>query len=139
MRLLARREHAPRELVAKLRAKGATAAIAERVVGGLDADGLVSVRRFAEALIAARVRRGYGPVRVERDLKEQGLERDAIAEHLRCAGVDWAALAIEQRCKRFGARAPTGAAEAARQRRFLQYRGFTADQIRRALNSTAPE
>jgi regulatory protein len=47
--------------------------------------------------------------------------------------VDWAATARELRRRRFGVSPPGDYPERARQARFLQYRGFTAEQIRAAL------
>jgi regulatory protein len=39
------------------------------------------------------------------------------------------------RRRKFGSSPPQSLAERAKQARFLQYRGFTSDQIRAALNS----
>ena len=55
------------------------------------------------------------------------------------AGTDWPELARAVREKRFGAGAPADFRERARQARFLQYRGFTADQVRQALGSAADD
>jgi len=46
---------------------------------------------------------------------------------------DWRALAREVRVRRFGARPPLDFRDRARQSRFLEYRGFTAEQIRAAM------
>ena len=52
---------------------------------------------------------------------------------LEAAAEDWAAIAREVRRKRFGVSPPGDYRERARQARFLQYRGFSAEQIRAAL------
>ena len=56
-----------------------------------------------------------------------------IEAGLDAAAEDWAALAREVRRRRFGLSPPGDYAERARQARFLQYRGFSNEQIRAAL------
>ena len=56
-----------------------------------------------------------------------------IETALDAAAEDWVAVARETRRKRFGAAGPADFHERARQARFLQYRGFTSEQIRAAL------
>ncbi len=79
-----------------------------------------------------RRERGYGPLRIGRELRERGIGRALCAALLEGAEVDWNALAAAARRKRFGA-PPADATERARQWRFLHYRGFTSEQIRSAL------
>ena len=62
-----------------------------------------------------------------------------VADHLIDAGldaadVDWIGAAREVRARKYGAERPTEYKERARQSRFLQYRGFTGEQIARAFN-----
>jgi regulatory protein len=67
------------------------------------------------------------------ELRERGVAETDIEEALATAGEDWAAVAREARRKRFGAAGPADFRERARQGRFLQYRGFSSEQIRAAL------
>jgi regulatory protein len=48
--------------------------------------------------------------------------------------VDWAAEARTVREKRFGSDQPADYKDRARQSRFLQYRGFSSEQIRQAFS-----
>lgn len=134
LRLLARREHSVRELKRKLQAKGHAAEEVERVVAQLGAKKLVSDERFAEAYVAHHARKGQGPVRIRAELRQQGAADEAIEAALARSEVDWTALAIETRRRKFGERPPREAAERAKQARFLQYRGFSNEQIRAALS-----
>jgi regulatory protein len=134
VRLLARREHSVKELKRKLEAKGHAAEEVDRVVADLGAKKLVSDERFTEAYIAHHARRGQGPVRIRAELRQQGASDDVIEAALARSEVDWTALAIETRRRKFGDRPPGGAAERAKQARFLQYRGFSTEQIRAALS-----
>src|SRR5690606_20032407 len=133
VRLLARREHGVEELKRKLAAKGHDADAIERVVAALNAKRLVSDERFVSSFVHHHARRGQGPVRIRAELRQQGIAAEAIDEALRSSEIDWVETATQVRRRKFGTQAPRSAAERAKQARFLQYRGFTADQIRAAL------
>jgi regulatory protein len=129
MDLLARREHSLAELRRKLADREFGPDEIEQTLAGLVRDGLANEGRFVEAFVASRIRRGQGPIRIRAELVERGVAAEAIAAVLPDAH-DWGALAREVRRKRFGAAAPAEFRERARQSRFLEYRGFTAEQIR---------
>ena len=133
VRLLARREHSRKELARKLHARGIPPDLADEVLQSLQARRLQSDERYAESLVNSRVARGQGPVRIRRDLAQQGIPDAEIDAVLEAAGVDWYALARETRVRRFGEEAPAEWKERGRQARFLEYRGFSGDQIREAL------
>lgn len=138
VRLLARREHSARELGRKLRERGFARDAVEEVIEGLVGERLVDDRRFAEAMTASRAGRGQGPVRIRAVLQEHGLDEGLVQQALDESDTDWPALAAAVRKKRFG-RLPADYRERARQARFLQYRGFTADQIQHALREDGLE
>ena len=131
--LLARREHSRVELARKLAARGAPPEIVEAVLDGLVARGLQSDARSAESLVTSRLGRGQGPVRIRRELLQQGLEAETADDALEAHADDWQALAREVRKRKFGSEVPRAWKERARQMRFLEYRGFSGDQIRAAL------
>ena len=56
------------------------------------------------------------------------------AEAFKAAEIDWFALAVTVRCKRFGEAVPADFKERAKQQRFLQYRGFSHEQITESFN-----
>lgn len=133
MDLLARREHAVAELRRKLLGKGFEAATVERVLAELQADGLLSDARFTEAYVRYRRNSGHGPQRIQQELRERGVSDETQAAWLDFTDPQWLELVEQTRRKRFGPAIPTDYKERARQSRFLQYRGFTSEQIRRAL------
>ena len=136
LRLLARREHTRRELSDKLRRRGHDAAAVEQALGELSDEGLLDEARFAEAFVRSRIERGQGPVRIAEEMRRRGVGGEAIDAALEAAEVDWIALARRVREHRFGAALPEQRRELARQSRFLQQRGFTAEQVRRAAAAT---
>jgi len=131
--LLAGRDFARNELAQRLLRRGYPAAIVATVVEGLAAQRLLSETRFVEQFIRQHAGRGHGPVRIRVELLERGVADGDIEEGLAAAAEDWARIARETRRKRFGLSPPGDYRERARQARFLQYRGFSAEQVRAAL------
>jgi regulatory protein len=134
MQYLARREHSRRELHDKLLKKGCDEATAAETVKRLEQERLVSDDRFMESLIQTRRSRGYGPLRIQKELQEKGVTAEAIECWLDVSSREWLDDIRRVQRKKFGARLPKSYPERARQARFLQYRGFTYDQIQKLLN-----
>ncbi len=130
---LSRREHGKRELAGKLRVKGYSDDAVATVMEELSREGLVSDARFTENFVHNRVERGHGPIRVFRELRERGVEESVIRTQLERYETEWSERVVRVRCKRFGKGKPQDYRERARQGRFLEYRGFTGEQIRHAL------
>ena len=135
VRLLARREHGTRELKRKLSAKGHEEDAVDRVLEKLGAKKLVSDERFVSTFVHHHARRGQGPVRIRAELRQQGIADSQIEQEIANSTVDWVGTASAVRRRKFGTQCPASLAERAKQARFLQYRGFTADQIRAALQT----
>jgi regulatory protein len=132
--LLARREHSKRELIVKLRARGCPEKIITQVIDQLAAESMQSDTRFAETFVRSRIDRGRGPLRIRAELIERGIEDDLIAETLLQYEDWWRDLALEAYNKRYGGNTASGDFEERSKRSmFLQRRGFTADQIRYAI------
>ncbi|MGM0413426.1 MAG: regulatory protein RecX [Pseudomonadota bacterium] len=132
IRLLARREYATAELNARLEQRGHERATVAAVVAELADEGLVSDERFAEAFINSRVERGQGPAKIGAELRQRGVETALAEPHLEA--VDWVERARAAYHHRFGnAEPPADYRERAKRMRFLQQRGFTAEQVRRVV------
>ena len=127
--LLARREHAVRELRDKLIARGVDRQVAGDTVENLVVEGLVSDRRFVEDFLRARKNRGYGPLRIQAELRQRGVDDELLFEYINPHDQQWAENIRDVWQKRFGDHPPRDLKERARQTRFLQYRGFTSAQI----------
>jgi regulatory protein len=139
VRLLARREHSTEELRRKLLGKGYPSETIEPVIQKLAGKRLVSDDRFTSSFVHHHARRGQGPVRIRAELRQQGIADPQIEEALRSAEIDWVQLAREVRRRKFGASAPRSLGERAKQARFLQYRGFDAEQLRAAFREDSGE
>ena len=131
--LLARREHSRLELERKLARRGFPETIVAPSLDALEQSGVLVATRFTESFIRSRVAKGKGPARIRAELAERGVAGEQAADLLRGGDVDWLTHARGARSKRFGAEPPRDFKERAKQARFLQYRGFTSDQVRAAL------
>lgn len=133
LEFLTRREHSTHELTAKLTARGYAAEAVAEALAALAARNLLSDARFVEEFVAARVRRGCGPHKIREALHAKGVSAELVEAALAAHAEEWVARATAARRKRFGAALPRNYPERARQARFLQQRGFTAEQIRAVL------
>jgi regulatory protein len=132
LKLLSRREHSARELKRKLIDRGVEETDADAAIETLSSRGFQSDDRYAEQLVRTRIAQGYGPLRIEAELKMAGLSGDQIATAIEASECDWVEHAARVQAKRFRT-LPASMAERNRQYRFLMGRGFGSDQIRRVL------
>jgi regulatory protein len=135
MNLLARREHSVTELKNKLLKANFDIDDIYKVIAKLTETELQSDERFAENYLRYRSQRGFGFQRIRLELKERGVTDDIIHDTLHEADIDWFSLAASARCKRFGEQIPGTIQDRAKQQRFLQYRGFTHEQITESFNT----
>ena len=139
MDFLARREHSEQELARKLAKRGYAADTVATTLAALVADRLLSNARFAEAFVHARIQRGSGPQKIRAELRERGITDDLIANSLDAHTDSWRELARQVRAKRFGNGQPGDFRERIRQMRFLQQRGFSAEQIKGVFRDGDPD
>ena len=136
--LLARRDYSSRELRSKLKERGYLEHAIEPVLIDLEESRKLDDARYGATVVASRSRRALGPVRIRSELKRKGVAAETIDQAL--AGgegeqaPDFIQLARQARVRKFGSELPTDWKERARQARFLQYRGFSNDHIRAALD-----
>ncbi len=135
MNLLARREHTRKELINKLLARDYEESDALAAIDQLTQEGLQSDDRFAEAFVAMRSKAGHGPVRIQKELQERGVSSEIQDRYLDPRDDHWRELIRIVREKKFGVERPDDYQNSSKQARFLQYRGFTNEQIRNELKN----
>lgn len=104
-------------------------ALLDRLLAELAAAGAQSDARFAEHLGRWRFQTGRGPVKLRFELTEHQIDPALIEQVMAEYEPQWRALAAQIRARKFGAAPPADYKTWARQARFLQQRGFTADHI----------
>ena len=130
---LARREHSRKELKYKLARTCDDDSLIDELLGKLAEEGLQSDERFAESFIHHRVNKGQGPIKIEQELRQRGVEQNVISAFLYSGSVDWLVLAEETRVKKFGEAVPVDYQKKAKQSRFLYSRGFDSEIIHQLL------
>ena len=98
---------------------------------GLAIEGLQSDHRYTESFLNSRINKGYGPVRLAMELRERGIEADLIETCIKNLDIDWLDTLNSVRRKKFGEKLPVDYSAQLKESRFLQYRGFTVEQIKK--------
>ena len=127
LKMLIRREHSKLELLQKLNLKGFDDSVINYSIALLAEQKYQSDKRFSEAFILLRYNQGKGPVKISVELKSRGISRFDLTLF------NWFELAKEVKYKKFGDIKSLDYKEEAKQKRFLQSRGFGFDEINQAF------
>jgi len=148
-RMLAIREHSEKQLRLKLQKKAYAQDVISACVEYLVKEDWLSDERFCNGFIRSRVEKGQGLRRIAYELKHQNIGSDVIHEQLEREKIDWQALCekvLEKKIRQATTELFVDATETATTRDrmkpaqrkklegFLQYRGFSGDQIARAFS-----
>ena len=146
MDLLARREHSVEQLRQKLaRRFGRDPELDQVIVEQLDRlvdEGLLSDSRFAAAMLRQLVLKGLGPRRLDGELRQRGIDQGwQVCAEAAELDIDWFEQARVVYSKKFPRPIPDGDSEPrrkewAKRARFMQYRGFEADQFMHLLEAS---
>ena len=128
---LARSEHTRLTLREKLLRKGFSQQSVASVLDILIEQGFLNEQRFCEAFIQKRIKQGYGPVRIAAEGHQYGLSKEIIFSQLPQNKEFWVVTTQKVLQKKF--RTSHQPKEQLRKIRYLQYRGFTHDQIKMAI------
>ncbi len=133
--MLSRRDHGRNELAQKLRIKGYELADIGQAVEYCDQLGYLDDQRFAQGLVRQHIAKGHGELRIRQELKQKSLSAEVVDSALAQQPVDWFELARQTAEKKFNLAEVVDQKGRAKQIRFLQYRGFSFEQIQYALTS----
>ncbi|GBL04015.1 regulatory protein RecX [Glaciecola sp. KUL10] len=132
-RLLAKREHSQRELLAKLKQRDLPEAESLSLIEEFKKANIQSDERYAEAVVRGAQNKGKGPLFVKRTLEQQDIFYASAQQYMQEERFDWFELALSVRKKRFGNEIPIEFNDIQKQKRFLMYRGFEDEHIKYAL------
>jgi len=127
LKMLMRREHSKLELSQKLQMKGFDFEVVNNSISKLVEQNYQSDDRFSEEFIQMRFNQGKGPLKIASELKMRGINIFDLSVF------DWFQSAKEIRQRKFGDASSIDYKEKAKQKRFLQSRGFNLDQINQAF------
>jgi len=137
LRLLARREHSARELTDKLIQKGHASDDVRKVVADCQHQGLQSDKRYCESIMRSRSRLGYGPIKIIQELRAKDVDETLIEIVFAEEDIDWISLAQEVWKKKCQGREIKDFVQLQKLKRFLQYRGFSSEQIQQAASNAS--
>jgi regulatory protein len=103
----------------------------------LSAMGILAGREYLRSQLQSKLEKKFDNSSLipDVDLKSRGAETVLVEQLLDEAEVDWFELAKNTAQLKFGSDHQVDAKEKAKRMRFLQYRGFSFDQINYALNN----
>ena len=131
---LSRRDYTKHELLVRLNQRFESPEEVEEVVENLSLEGLQSDGRFAESFIRYRIQKGFGPIRIRKELQERGVEEKLLSASLEVFEVDWEKNALEVLDKKFGKAICEDFQEIAKRARFMEHRGFSLEHCQKRLN-----
>ena len=132
--LLARREHSQAELLIKLALRELDAELGRQVLQEFIERGWQSDLRFAESFARQRVAKGQGELRIRAELRQRQVADDHIQHALEALQVDWFEIAKKLYQRKYS-RPATDWKEQQKRMRYLQYKGFSSEQIRYACEA----
>lgn len=130
--LLARRDYSEQELRQKLKRKEFSEEEAEQALAKAQEHNWQSDIRFCTSYVRSRALQGYGPRRIQQELRYKGIASWLIEQTLAEAEVDWFEIAEYQ----FNKKRPDEWDLKAKQKvwRFMLGRGFDSDHFRDLMN-----
>ncbi|MBY0377573.1 MAG: recombination regulator RecX [Gammaproteobacteria bacterium] len=127
---MARRDHSVAELKEKLLKKSDNLELIDQVIQTLIDNRFLDDARFSALLIDVKYRQGLGPHRILRLLQSKSLCADDV--HATFTEEEWGEGLARTWSKRFSEK-PRDNKSYTQQVRYLQYRGFSLEQINRFL------
>jgi regulatory protein len=124
LRLLIRREHSQKELLTKLAAKGFNKDDSLPIIAELANQGWQSDHRYAESYTRYRLQKGFGPVAIQYELKQNGITSINIDDVMHTFADSWLELLEQVYHKKYDHNTRLSRSEWAKRCRFLMQRGF---------------
>ena len=132
--ILSRREHSVLELKQKLKKKYDIEDDIEETISRLKKNNLLNDYRFSESYVVYRKRKGFGPVKISKELESKGVAEVIIFEVLDNEG-GWVEAANKAFSKRFKEGPSTDTKTLLKQKNFLYNRGFDFKEIESVLSN----
>ncbi|MBF6647296.1 regulatory protein RecX [Methylobacter sp. BlB1] len=134
LRLLARRDHSRKELLNKLTGRGFDREDVSAVIDELVQQGWQDDQRYAQNYARYRMQKGYGPVRIEYELRQNGVDEIDLDAVLQESDSSWMDLLEQVYNKKYNHKKNLDRNEWAKRSRFLLHRGFTGEMISALLD-----
>jgi regulatory protein len=127
--LLAHREHSQKELLNKLLIKGFIKGDILTVIEELALQGWQSDLRYAESYARHRIQKGYGPIYVIYELRQNGINAINLEDIVQKTAGNWMELLEQVYTKKYNHDTLLDRNEWAKRSRFLLHRGFSSAMV----------
>lgn len=134
LRLLARREHSQQELLNKLQLKGYSKEHSLPVLEFLAQQDWQNDQRYAESFTISCIRRGYGPIFVAHNLRQNAVVPIDLDDIVQATAGSWRAQLERVYTKKYGQTPMLNKNEWIKRNRFLLHRGFSGAMINALFN-----
>lgn len=134
IKLLTRREHSRKQIQDKLSHKGFERHHVSEVIDELSVQDWQSDNRYAENYARVRCQKGFGPVRIAFELRQQGIDAETTDNALQNQPDSWFDSLEKVYFKKFPAETSFDLVERGKRIRFLLQRGFPNDMINALLS-----
>lgn len=138
LRLLTRRDHSRKEIQGKLTAKGYKPDQIASVIDELARQSWQDDTRYAESYARVRSQKGFGPVRIAYELRQQGIDPATVDKIIRTTD-NWMDLLEQVYTKKYPESIAVDSGEQAKRSRFLLQRGFSSTMIQDFFKQTTPK
>ncbi|CAH0524603.1 recombination regulator RecX [Vibrio hippocampi] len=133
--LLSRRDHGEYELQQKLQLKGYDDTEIDSAIIFCKECNYLDDLRYAKSQVRQHIYKGHGERRIRQELNQKRVTESVVDTAMAEEATDWFELAKLTAEKKFKAGKAKEPKEYAKQVRFLQYRGYSFEQISYALNA----
>jgi len=130
LRLLTRREHSQKELRDKLVQQGFDSSEVQAVISDLAQQNWQSDQRFAESYARHRIKKGFGPIKINYEIQQRGIHNFDPDSILLDLAESWLEILEQVYRKKYTKIKPVTHAERSKQSRFLLQRGFSSEMIK---------
>jgi len=132
--LLSRREYSAKTLQQKLSERSDSFEDVQNVISYMQELGYQSDERFTRVFFNSRIIKKLGPYRIQRELKEKGIDKHLINTQLDEAEIDWFELAVNSGAYKSKQLDLNDFSARQKLYRYLVYRGFSQDHVQYALD-----
>lgn len=137
LRLLTRRDHSRKEMQEKLATKGYDRNQVSSVIEELTKQNWQDDFRYAESYARVRSQKGFGPVYIAYELRQQGITQDKVDKIIRSMSDKWTTLLEQVYTKKYPESSTIDNNERAKRIRFLMQRGFSSAMITAYFNQNS--
>jgi regulatory protein len=99
----------------------------------------LSEQRYCEGFVRGRINKGHGKIRIRADARQKGLDQDTLTLAVDAVELDWFEQARSTYQKKFHDRPVVDIKDKAKRLRFMQYRGFSIEQVSYAMEQAVDE